>query len=167
MNNLIDALENFSEKTGRAIAWLTLLMVVITFLVVVLRYVFDTGWIALQESVTYLHAMVFLLGAAYTMKQEAHVRVDIFYRKMNPTRQAWVDLLGGLLLLLPVCLFIFIASWEYVVSSWSLLEGSPEAGGLPLVFLLKSCILLMSGLVLLQGLAHSLRAFARLKVPHD
>jgi len=165
MKDLTNKLENISEWTGRGIAWLTLLMVIITFLVVVLRYLFDTGWIALQESVSYLHAMVFMLGAAYTMKHEGHVRVDIFYRKMSPVRQAWVDLLGGLLLLLPVCLFIAWSSWDYVASSWSLLEGSPEAGGLPLVFLLKTSILIMSLLVILQGVAHILRAALRIKTP--
>lgn len=159
MQALIHRLEQISEFSGRAVAWLTLLMVLVTFSVVVLRYLFDTGWIALQESVTYLHAFVFMLGAAYTLKHEGHVRVDIFYRKMSPSRQAMIDFFGCLLLLIPVCLFITISSWGYVLSSWSLLEGSQEAGGLPLVYILKSSMLLMTLLILIQGLAQLLRSY--------
>ena len=142
---------------GRSIAWLTLAMVVITFLVVVFRYAFSIGWIAMQESVTYLHALVFMLGAAYTLKQNGHVRVDIFYEKISRRKRAWIDLLGTLLLLLPFCLFIIIYSWNYVSLSWSLLEGSREAGGLPALFLLKSTIPVMAFLVMLQGISQALR----------
>ena len=165
MQALIQKLEHISEQTGRAVAWLTLLMVLITFFVVVLRYLFDTGSIALQETVTYLHAFVFMLGAAYTLKHEGHVRVDIFYRKMTPQKQARVDFFGCLLLLIPVCLFITVSSWEYVLTSWSLMEGSQEAGGLPLVYLLKSTMLVMPLLILIQGLAQLLRAWLNWRYP--
>lgn len=156
----IDAL---AEWTGRAVAWLTLAMVLVTCAVVLLRYAFSLGWIALQESITYLHAMVFMLGAAYTLRHDGHVRVDIFYRRLGPRGQAWVDLLGALLLLLPVCLFILWISWDYVAASWSLLEGSREAGGLPLVYLLKSVIPLMALLLLIQGLGQALRSLLVLR----
>lgn len=152
---VIDAL---SEWTGRLIAWLTLAMVLVTFTVVVLRYAFNLGWIALQESITYLHALVFMLGAAYTLRHDGHVRVDIFYRRLSPRGQAWIDLLGSLLLLLPVCAFILWISWDYVAVSWSLREGSRDAGGLPLVYLLKSVIPLMALLLLFQGLGQALRS---------
>ena len=151
------ALEALNEQVGRAISWLSLLMVLVTFAVVVLRYAFDLGWIAMQESVTYMHAVLFLAGAAYTLKHQGHVRVDIFYRRFSPRAQAWVDLFGGLFLLLPVCLFIFYMSWDYVAQSWSLWEGSREAGGLDGVYLLKSMILAMAGLLVLQGLSSVLR----------
>jgi TRAP-type mannitol/chloroaromatic compound transport system permease small subunit len=147
------AIDNLSEWTGRSIAWLTLAMVLVQFTIVVLRYAFNTGWIAMQESILFMHALVFLLGAAFTLKRDAHVRVDIFYSRMSGQGKAVVDLLGTLLLLLPVCLFIFVMSWEYVTESWRLLEGSREAGGLPGVFLLKSTMLLMAGLLMLQGVA--------------
>lgn len=152
-----------NEAVGRSIAWLTLSMVVVTFAVVLLRYLFNVGWIALQESITVMHALVFMLGAAYTLRHEGHVRVDIFYRKWGPRGRAWVDLLGSLLLLLPVCVFIMAISWDYVLSSWALLEGSREAGGLPGVFLLKSIIPLMAALLLLQGLAQAARALLVLR----
>ena len=128
-------------------------MVLVTFLVVTLRYAFDLGWIAMQESVVYMHAIVFMLGAAYTLKHQGHVRVDIFYQRFSPKTQAWVDLLGTLFLLFPVSIFIIWMGWEYVADSWSVMEGSREAGGLPGVFLLKSLIIAMPALMLLQGLS--------------
>lgn len=157
MNRLAALLDRLSALTGQAIAWLTAGMVLTTFVVVVLRYVFDWGSIALQESVTYMHALVFMLGAAYTLQQGGHVRVDIFYRRMGPRGQALVEVLGTLLLLIPTCLFILVDSWPYVMNSWDVLEGSREAGGLPGVFLLKTLMLLMPALLLLQGLANVLR----------
>ena len=157
MDRLIELLENLAEMTGRAVSWATLLMVIITFLVVILRYLFDIGWIAMQESTTYLHAAVFMLGAAFTLKHEGHVRVDIFHRSMSARGKAWVDLAGTLLLLVPVCGFIFWISWQYVGDSWSVLEGSREAGGIPGVFLLKSLILLFPLTLMLQAVASVLR----------
>lgn len=152
-------IDNFSDACGRAIAWLTLAMVLTQFTVVILRYVFEIGWIAMQESILFMHALVFLLGAAYTLRHEGHVRVDIFYRKMSAKGQAIVDTLGTLFLLLPVCGYIFWSSWGYVTDSWQLFEGSREAGGLPGVFLLKTSILLMAGLFSLQGIAMLLKSF--------
>ena len=158
MNALINNLERFIDWTGRSVSWLTLLMVIITFIVVVLRYAFDIGWIALQESVTYLHAMVFLIGASWAMQQEAHVRVDIFYSRMTTRNRALVDLIGSIFMLLPVMLFITWVSWEYVIDSWDVLEGSREAGGLPAVFLLKTLILVMSAMLIMQVLVQIVRS---------
>ena len=150
---IANKLDRFAERTGRFIAWLTLGMVVITFTVVVLRYLFNTGSIALQESITYLHATLFMLGAAWTLKQDGHVRVDIFYSKQSRRTRAWIDLTGTLLLLFPVCGFILFSSLDYVAASWSVQEGSQEAGGLDAVFLLKTAIPLMAVLLMLQGCA--------------
>lgn len=142
---------------GQAAAWLSLLMVLVTFLVVVLRYAFDQGSIALQESVTYMHATLFMLAIAYTLGRDGHVRVDILYQRMSRRARAWVDLLGTLLLLMPVCLLILWLGWDYVVRAWQLQEGSREAGGLSGVYLLKSLILIMPTLLLLQGLSWAIR----------
>jgi len=161
---------NFFEKLitlgGHAVSWLTLVMVVITFVVVLLRYAFDTGWIALQESITYMHAMVFLIGAAYTLQQDAHVRVDIFYSKCSAKNRAWVDLLGSLFLLMPMMLFISWISWEYVQSSWEVAEGSREANGLPGVYLLKSLILLMATLLIVQAIVQVIRSIQTIRDGH-
>ncbi len=158
MERLIRALEVTAELLGRMVAWATLLMVLITFLVVILRYLFDIGWIAMQESVTYLHASVFMLGAAYTLKHGGHVRVDIFYQRLGMRGKAWINLLGTLLLLYPLSVFIFVVSWDYVVESWQVLEGSREAGGLPGVFLLKTLILVLPVTLVLQGTALLLKS---------
>lgn len=155
---IVRKLEAVNEWIGRSVAWLSLAMVLVTFLVVVLRYLFDTGWIAMQESVTYMHAVLFMAGAAYTLRHQGHVRVDIFYRDFSPIAKAWVDLFGSLFLLLPVCLFILFESWEYVDSSWAIFEGSREAGGIEGVYLLKSMILVMGVLLILQGLAAIFRS---------
>ena len=153
MKKLYNTLHAINEVTGKAIAWLTLLMMLVTFSVVLLRYMFDLGWVAMQESVVYMHATVFMLGAAYTMKHQGHVRVDIFYQRFTVKTRAWVDLIGTLLLLFPVSIFIAWMGWEYVVDAWRVHEGSREAGGLPGVFLLKSLIILMPTLLIVQGLA--------------
>ncbi len=136
--SLAAGLEALIAWSGRLLAWLSLFMVIVTFLVVVLRYAFDLGWIAMQESVTYMHASLFMLAAAYTLQQGGHVRVDILYQRLSPRGRAWVDLLGTLLLLIPVCVFIAWSGWDYVAGSWSVQEGSREAGGIPAVYLLKS-----------------------------
>ncbi len=151
-------LEALAERTGRAVSWLTLAMVLLTFLVVVLRYVFSLGWIAMQEAVVYLHAAVFMLGAAYTLRHDAHVRVDVLYRRLGPRGRAAVDLAGSLLLLAPTCLYVLWSSWDYVAASWALREGSREAGGLPWVYWLKTLIPAAAVLLLLQGAAQALRA---------
>jgi len=161
-NALSHRLEQFIDWIGRSVSWLVLVMVLVTFLVVLLRYIFDTGWVALQESISYFHSLVFLLGAAYTLKHNAHVRVDIFYDRLSDNAKAWVDLLGHLFILMPVMFFILWVSWPYVADSWRVNESSREAGGLPGVFLLKSLILLMAGLLMLQGLALILQSFLKI-----
>ncbi|MCF2949061.1 TRAP transporter small permease subunit [Paraglaciecola aquimarina] len=145
------------QSLCKLVSWFTLFMVLITFLIVVLRYGFNLGWIAMQESVMYLHATVFLLGAAHTLKVNEHVRVDIFYRQMSQKKKAWVDTLGTLLLLMPVNCFILALSFDYVIKSWQILESSPQAGGLAFVFVLKTLILLFAVSMNLQGLAELIR----------
>jgi len=153
-------IESFIDLAGRAVSWLTLALVLLTFLVVVLRYIFDLGWIAMQDAINTLHAVLFLVAASYTLKYDEHVRVDIFYQKLTMRGRAWIDFLGGLLVLIPVCIFIFWISWVYVIESWRVFESSSETGGLPGVYLLKSVILLMAVLLILQGLALILKNFA-------
>lgn len=115
----------------------------------------------------YLHAAVFFLGCAHALRVNEHVRVDIFYRQFNQRRKAWVDILGSLFLLLPVNIFILVVSWDYVMISWRLLESSQEAGGLPLVFILKSLILLFALTMSLQGIAQLLKNLQTLAKRED
>ena len=155
-------LDRIAELVGNAAAWMALALVLVTFTVVMLRYLFQLGWIAMQESILYLHASLFLLGAAYTLKKDGHVRVDIFHRGFSAKRKALVDLLGSLLLLLPVCSFLLWASWDYVTIAWSIHEGSQEAGGLPYVYLLKTLIPVAVLLLILQGISQALSSLSTL-----
>jgi len=158
-----DFADRISECSGRIVAWFSLAMVVITFTVVVLRYGFNLGWIAMQESVLYLHASLLMLGSAYTLRHDAHVRVDVLYAHLDERGRAWVDFIGSLLFLLPVCGFIFWISLDYVLASWRVWERSAQAGGLPGVFLIKTLIPVTALALLLQGLALMVRAAQRLR----
>ena len=159
-------LDRFSVLLGKASAWLTLFMVLVTFVVVVLRYIFDAGLIWLQESVVWMHGFVFMVGAAYTLQQEEHVRVDIFYREMSPRGRAWVDLIGISVFLLPLCALLGWKAFDYVAVSWQLQEASRESGGLPypLISLLKSILVVMPITVGLQGIALLSRCVRVLRV---
>ncbi len=166
---LADRLETICRAIGRAIAWLCLPMVVVTAVVVVERYWLQSGSIRLQESITVMHAVVFMLAAAYTLAAGDHVRVDVFYGRMSERARAWVNLLGTLLLLFPFCIFLFWSSLDYVSISWQIREASQEAGGLPYPFvpLLKSCIPLTAVLLGMQGGAMALRAATTIQTPRD
>jgi TRAP-type mannitol/chloroaromatic compound transport system permease small subunit len=143
-----------------------LAMVLATVVVVVLRYALSEGSILLQESVLYLHGITFMLGIPYALKEDVHVRVDLVYARLSPRSRAWVNLLGHLLFLVPVTVCILWVSWNYVAASWRIFERSPEVGGLPAVFLLKSLLPAMALLLLLQGLAEAARAVTVLRGRH-
>jgi len=160
-------MQRIIEQSGKGVAWLTLLMVLLTFSIVILRYGFNLGWIWLQEIVIYLHVAVFTIAAAWTLQQDGHVRVDIFYTDMPKKKRALVDLLGTVLFLIPFCLFMLIISWPYVANSWQLLESSREAGGLPLVFVLKSLILVLPALLLGQAVIGGIDAWKILRGHSD
>lgn len=139
------------------------IMAAVTLSIVVLRYGLDAPSIALQEAVIYLHATAFMLGIAYTLKHDAHVRVDIFYARRSVRGRAWTDLSGHLLLLLPMSVTLFWTSLPYVGASWRILEASPEVGGIPGLFLLKTLIPLMALLLLAQGLSGVLGAIRAIR----
>lgn len=140
-------------------------MVLVTFVIVVMRYAFDVGLIWMQESVVWMHAFVFMMGAAYTLQQEGHVRVDIFYGKMQPKGRAMIDLVGVLIFLLPLTFFLALKAYDFVAVSWQLHEASRESGGLPYPFipLLKSIIVLMPITVGLQGVSLLMRSARTLR----
>ena len=160
------AIDAFSATVGRAVAWLTLLMVIVTVVIVVLRYAFDIGFIWLQESLTWLHASAFMLGIAYTLQQDEHVRVDIFYREHVGGAPCLGQRSGrSLLFVLPLAGFLLFESFGYVRTAWQIGEVSRDSGGLPYpaIPLLKSMLLLMPLAVALQGIAMLLRAVATLR----
>ena len=149
-NILVDGIDQFTETTGRALAWLTMVMVVLVVSIVVGRYFLGLGSIALQESVTYLHAMVFMLGLAFTLKRGGHVRVDIFYRNASPIYKKAVNTFGIIFFLLPMIGVLGYYAIDFVSASWSVQEISTEPGGLKIVYIQKSFILLFP---LVLGLA--------------
>jgi TRAP-type mannitol/chloroaromatic compound transport system permease small subunit len=144
-------IDRINAAIGRTVAWAALALVAVQFAAVVLRYVFGIGWIWVEESIVYLHASVFMAGAAYTLLQDGHVRVDIFYRDADEISRARVDLFGTIFLLWPVSGLILLKGWPYVAASWAILEGSPETSGIPAVFVLKSLILVFAATMMLQG----------------
>ena len=161
-------LERINVAVGRTVAWLTLLMVINTVVILLARDAFGFGRIWMQELTTWMHAVVFMLGAAYTLARDEHVRVDILYRRWSPRGQAWVDLIGCALLLLPVCVFLAWTSWGYVfgpLGSWATREGSGQAGGLgfPAPSLVKTTLVIMPVLLALQGVVIAGRALSTLR----
>jgi len=165
MERIASRFEAVGTAIGKTVNWLTLAMVLVTFLIVLLRYWLDLGWIWLQESVVWMHAAVFMLAASRTLAEDGHVRVDIFYRNMSARRRAQIDAAGTVLFLFPVAAFLIWSSFDYVLASWSIREGSREAGGLayPAPSMMKTLIPLTSVLLLLQGSALLLRALARIR----
>ncbi len=156
--SLSRAIDRLNDAIGRAVAWFALLMVLIQFVVVVLRYVFGVGSIFLQESIVYLHGTMFMVGAGYTLLYDGHVRVDVFYRAASTRYKAMVNLIGVVIFLLPVCALITAYAWPYVANAWAVREGSIESSGIQGVFLLKTMILAFTGLVALQGISLALKS---------
>lgn len=162
-----DALDRVNSLVGRAARWLALLMLLAQFLVVVLRYLFGTSYIWGTETVLYLHAALFMLGAGYTLLVDGHVRVDIFYAGLGERGRALVDLLGTLLFLLPTCLVILWFTWRFTWNSWAIREGPISVGGIPASFLLKTLIPAFAILLLIQGTSLLLRSLVRLQGGDD
>jgi TRAP-type mannitol/chloroaromatic compound transport system permease small subunit len=158
-----DRIDRLTTAIGRAAAWLCLFIVCAQFSVVLLRYGLNTGAAKLTESIAYAHAALFMLAAAWTLRENGHVRVDIFYADASPRRKALVDLLGALFFLIPFALALLILSLPYVARSWSILERSRETSGLPFVYLLKTLIPVFAGLLILQGVSQATRALDTLR----
>lgn len=158
-----DALDRVNDWVGRVVRWLALLMLLAQFAVVVLRYLFGTSYLWATESVLYLHAALFMLGAGYTLLVDGHVRVDIFYGSLSERGKAWINLLGTVLFLVPTCLVILWFTWRFTANSWAIREGPLSVGGIPASFLLKTLIPAFAVLLLIQGLSLALRSLVRLR----
>lgn len=158
MQKTINIINNITERVGKLTSWFAILMVIIISLDVIIRYLFKFTFIWIIELEIYLFGFMFLLGAGYTLKHEKHVRVDVFYSKLSDKKKAIVDILGGLLYLIPWCYVAVSASWRYAYSSFLMGESSPQPGGLPALYILKFAIALGFFLLLLQGIAHILKS---------
>ena len=160
------AIDEINLRVTFLASWLTLAMVLVQFLIVVSRYVFGTGSVQLQESILYMHGILFLIAAGGTLLADEHVRVDIFYRGLSFRHRAWVNLIGSLVFLMPVCLLILVNSWNYVGQSWTVMEGSRDPGGIQAIYLLKTFILLFGIGLGAQGLSQAIKALAVLTGHH-
>ena len=158
MERTIHILESINENVGRIFAWTTTLMVVVICVDVILRYLFSFSFIWITEVEIYLFALSFLFGSGYALKHDKHVRVDLFYEGWSPVRKAWVNLLGSLFFLIPWCVVAIIACWKYASFSFGFRESSPQAGGLPALYILKFCLMLGFVFLLMQGIALILRS---------
>ena len=159
IENLSDRIERFSELSGRGLAWLVLVLVLLVSYDVIMRYLFQSGSIAIQELEWHLFSIIFLLGAGYTLKHDDHVRLDLVYRSgfMSDYRRAWINLACSLLFLIPFCVLIIISSWPFVFQAYQFSEGSPDPGGLPFRWILKASIPLGFFLLIIQGIGESLK----------
>ena len=164
MRTLISVIEAITEWVGRTASWLVLAMVLLICYDVAMRYLFQQGSVALQELEWHLFALIFLLGSAYTLKHDQHVRVDIIYqsRFVSDKQRTLINIFGTLFFLLPFCMLILITTWPFVENSFYYHEGSPDPGGLPYRFLLKGSLLVAFGLLILQGLAGILKNIVKL-----
>lgn len=156
----IDAI---NEWIGKAVvSWVTLGLVLVVFVDVVMRYLFNTSYVFTQELEWHLFGFIFLIGAGYTLLHDGHVRVDIIYQRYGPKGRAWTNLIGVIFFLLPGCFMVVVTSWKFMYNSWSILEGSADPGGIPYRFLLKGAITLGFGLLILQGISLGIRSLLQL-----
>jgi TRAP-type mannitol/chloroaromatic compound transport system permease small subunit len=165
-NKLATAIDTLNLVIGKFVAWLTLFMAIVMFVTVILRYVFNLGWVWMQDSVVFMHGFIFMLAAGATLLADEHVRIDIIYRPLSEKKKAIINIIGTLCLLFPTCFVIFYYAYPYVIDSWSIFEPSSETGGLPGVFLLKSAVLALPTLLALQGLSKIIRAVQTLNEPN-
>ena len=162
---LLQSFNTINIIIGKTVSWLVLIMVSVVFSIVVMRYVFSTGRIWVQELVIWMHAAVFLLSAAYTLSEDSHVRVDVFFRRWNLKTQSRINLIGSVLCLCPVSLFLVFGSLDYVASSWAVKEASKDAGGLvfPFISLLKTIIPVCGAMLFFQALFISHRSIQEIR----
>ena len=155
-------IDKINEWVGRGVAWVTLGLVLVVFVDVVMRYLFNTSFVFTQELEWHLFGFIFLIGAGYTLLHDGHVRVDIIYQRLGLKGRAWINLVGVIIFLIPGCIMVVTTSWKFMANSFAILEGSPDPGGIPFRFLLKGCIPVGFTLLLLQGISMGLHSFMQI-----
>jgi TRAP-type mannitol/chloroaromatic compound transport system permease small subunit len=157
MRELARRIDRLQDRFGRGVSWMMLAMVVVVFGDVLSRYLFRTTYVFVQELEWYLFGASYLLAAGYTLLFDEHVRVDIVYSKLSPRKKAWFDLVLFLLFFFPSCLLVIYTAWPFVRNSWAVWEGSPDPGGIPGRWALKSMIIVGFAFLLLQGLSETIK----------
>ncbi|WP_319407561.1 TRAP transporter small permease subunit [uncultured Desulfosarcina sp.] len=155
-------IDRFNEAVGRMVSWVSLLLVLVVFVDVVMRYLFKTSFVFTQELEWHLFAFIFLIGAGYTLLHDGHVRVDIIYQRLGVKGRAWINFLGVIFFLIPGCYLVISTSWHFVSNSFSMLEGSPDPGGIPFRFIVKGTMTVGYVLLLLQGLSMGVHALLQI-----
>ena len=163
INGYIRLVDRINERIGVLTSWLTALLVLVVCYDVVVRYLFGESSVGLQELEWHIFALIFLVSAAYTLKVDEHVRVDVFYTQLSSKKKAWINLVGSIFLLIPFCLIVIISSQDFVLSSFRVNETSPDAGGLPARYILKVFIPISFFLLLLEGIALAFKSFVKIK----
>lgn len=158
LRSICGKIDTINEYVGQVVSWATLFLVAVTFTDVVMRYFFNTSYVFTQELEWHIFAFIFLMGAGYTLKHDGHVRVEVFYGRMGPKGQAWVNLIGVLFFLIPSCALFIKTGIPFVVKSFQVMEGSPDPGGIPFRFILKGCIPAGYALIFLQGISLGIRS---------
>ena len=153
LKNLRRWIDTLNEWIGKGVSWVTLALVLVVFVDVVMRYLFNTSYVFTQELEWHLFAFIFLIGAGYTLLHDGHVRVDIIYQRLGKKGRAWINLIGVIFFLLPGCIMVIITSWQFVYNAWSVMEGSPDPGGIPYRFIVKGTITIGFVLLTLQGVS--------------
>lgn len=159
LKRLCNWIDTLNSWVGRGVSWVTALVVAVVFIDVVMRYTLKTSFVFTQELEWHLFAFIFLMGAGYTLLKEGHVRVDIIYQQLGPRAQAWINLIGVIFFLLPGCYLVFATSLNFVYNSWSILEGSPDPGGIPYRYIIKAAIPAGFLLVALQGVSLGIKSW--------
>ena len=155
-------IDTLNEWVGRGVAWVTLALVLVIFIDVVMRYLFNTSFVFTQELEWHLFGFIFLIGAGYTLLHDGHVRVDIIYQRLGLKGQAWINLLGVIFFLIPGCLMVMSTSWKFALNSFMIMEGSPDPGGIPYRFIVKGCIPAGFFLLLIQGISLGMHSLMRI-----
>ena len=155
-------IDNMNEWVGSGVAWVTLGLVLFVFVDVVMRYLLNKSYVFTQELEWHLFGFIFLIGGGYTLLHDGHVRVDIIYQRLGIKGRAWTNLLGVILFLIPGCIMVITTSWQFAANSFSMMEGSPDPGGIPFRFIIKGCIPLGFTLLLLQGFSLGLHSFMQI-----
>ncbi|MBU1345149.1 MAG: TRAP transporter small permease subunit [Proteobacteria bacterium] len=159
LENFVRIIDGLSDRIGHLVGWMTTLMVLVVFFDTVMRYAFHQGNVALQELEWHLFSIVFLIGAAYTLKEGGHVRVDIIFINLSQKTKAWIDFIGIFIFLLPLCAIVILSTKGFVLNSWAVREVSPDPGGLQARYILKAMIPLGFSLLIVQGFSEAAKNF--------
>ena len=163
-------IDNMNEWLGRGVAWVTAGLVLVVFVDVVMRYLFNTSFVFTQELEWHVFGFIFLIGSGYTLLHDGHVRVDVIYQRLGFKGKAWTNLIGVIFFALPGCFMVVVTSWKVTHNAWLVMEGSPDPGGIPFRFIVKGFITVGFAIIFIQALSmgiHSLLQILGKEIPEE